>query len=90
MRLRAELERLAGLPLDVPGALARELAPWVAAARDMAAAGLAALDLLDSPGSPAAAAGDALARAEAHEANVLRGVVPPFVRAVLGGYGAGA
>ncbi|MGI5163668.1 beta-N-acetylglucosaminidase domain-containing protein [Spirillospora sp. CA-253888] len=43
--LRAELERLAGLPTDVPGALARELAPWVAAARDMGAAGLAALAL---------------------------------------------
>ncbi|WP_188187720.1 protein O-GlcNAcase [Nonomuraea sp. SYSU D8015] len=91
-RLRAELTRLAELPADVPGPIARDLAPWVAAAKDMAAAGLAALDLLPdgTPTGPASAAEDrvaaaeqALARAEAHEANVLRGVIPPFVRAAL-------
>ncbi|MCK2217178.1 beta-N-acetylglucosaminidase domain-containing protein [Actinomadura sp. ATCC 31491] len=80
-RLRAELERLAGLPVDVPGPFAAELAPWVAAARDMGAAGLAALDLL-AGGDPQAAR-QALERAEAHEKNVLRGVIPPFARAVL-------
>ncbi|MEW9549134.1 beta-N-acetylglucosaminidase domain-containing protein [Nonomuraea sp. NPDC050783] len=80
-RLRAELERLAGLPVDVPGAFAAELARWVAAARDMGAAGLAALDLL-AGGEPGPAR-RALERAEAHEANVLRGVIPPFVRAAL-------
>jgi hyaluronoglucosaminidase len=107
--LRAELSRLATLPTDVGGPLARELAPWVAAARDMAAAGLAALDLgrSEPPGlsrsepsgmsrseppslSPSGALEgarvvEALARAEAHEVNVLRDVIPPFVRAVLKG-----
>ncbi|MFG1975765.1 beta-N-acetylglucosaminidase domain-containing protein [Nonomuraea fuscirosea] len=87
--LRAELTRLAELPADVPGRLATELARWVAAARDMGAAGLAALDLLaaapetpDAPPSPAAVE-KALARAEEHQANVLRRVIPPFVRQVL-------
>ncbi|MEV4089939.1 hypothetical protein AB0J43_57695, partial [Nonomuraea fuscirosea] len=72
-----------------PGRLATELARWVAAARDMGAAGLAALDLLaaapetpDAPPSPAAVE-KALARAEEHQANVLRRVIPPFVRQVL-------
>jgi hyaluronoglucosaminidase len=70
----------------------------VAAARDMGAAGLAALDLATpepaahdpaAPGPafhvrPAVAEAErALARAEAHEANVLRGVIPPFARALL-------
>ncbi|MGI5288882.1 beta-N-acetylglucosaminidase domain-containing protein [Nonomuraea polychroma] len=86
-RLRAELTRLAELPTDVPGPIARELARWVAAAKDMGAAGLAALELLAADTSAqtgsAGAAEQALARAEAHEANVLRGVIPPFVRAVL-------
>ncbi|MFB4275334.1 beta-N-acetylglucosaminidase domain-containing protein [Nonomuraea sp. MTCD27] len=80
--LRAELTRLAGLPADVAGPIAGELDRWVSAAKDMGAAGLAALDLLSGSGTPAAAA-EALARAEAHEANVLRKVVPPFVRQVL-------
>ena len=81
-RLRAALDRLAALPADVPGALARELERWVAAARDMAAAGLAALDLLRGERTPEQVA-RALERAEAHEANVLRRVIPPFVRQVL-------
>ncbi|MBB5783614.1 hypothetical protein [Nonomuraea jabiensis] len=38
--------------------------------------------LLAAEGTSAAVE-QALARAEAHEANVLRGVIPPFVRAVL-------
>ncbi|NBE98045.1 beta-N-acetylhexosaminidase [Nonomuraea sp. KC401] len=86
-RLRAELTRLAGLPLDVPGPIAAELARWVAAAKDMAVAGLAALDLLDAGPDArparAPAVARALARAEEHKANVLRRVVPPFVRAAL-------
>ncbi|MBE1584446.1 beta-N-acetylglucosaminidase domain-containing protein [Nonomuraea angiospora] len=85
--LRAELTRLASLPTDVPGPFAAELAPWVSAAKDVAAAGLAALDLLaETPPSPdggRTAVERALERAEAHKANVLRGVIPPFVRAVL-------
>ncbi|MFI6520595.1 beta-N-acetylglucosaminidase domain-containing protein [Spirillospora sp. NPDC050679] len=91
--LRAELERLAGLPTDVPGPLARELAPWVSAARDMGAAGLAALDLRASRDAEAAdetgrppeviAAVRALARAEANEVDVLCSVIPPFVRRML-------
>ncbi|WP_080036621.1 beta-N-acetylhexosaminidase family protein [[Actinomadura] parvosata] len=80
--LRAELTRLAELPTDVPGPIARELARWVAAAKDMGTAGLAALDLLAGAGTLAAAE-EALARAESHEANVLRKVIPPFARQVL-------
>ncbi|TDE48618.1 beta-N-acetylhexosaminidase [Nonomuraea mesophila] len=86
-RLRAELTRLAGLPVDVPGPIAAELSRWVAAAKDMAAAGLAALDLLgaapDARSAQAPAVARALARAEEHQANVLRRVIPPFVRAAL-------
>ncbi|MFB9472678.1 beta-N-acetylglucosaminidase domain-containing protein [Nonomuraea salmonea] len=83
-RLRAELGRLAALPTDAPSALARELARWVPAAHDMAAAGLAALDLLEGvEGRTPAQVTEALTRAEAHEANVLRRVIPPFVREVL-------
>lgn len=59
----------------------------MSAAKDVAAAGLAALDLLaETPPSPdggRTAVERALERAEAHKANVLRGVIPPFVRAVL-------
>ncbi|GAA2204824.1 hypothetical protein GCM10009850_005620 [Nonomuraea monospora] len=80
--LRAELTRLAELPTGVAGPIARELAPWVAAARDTGAAGLAAIDLLTGAGTLAAAE-EALARAESHEANVLRKVIPPFARQVI-------
>ncbi|WP_187414279.1 protein O-GlcNAcase [Nonomuraea sp. PA05] len=80
--LRAELTRLAGLPTGVAGPIARELAPWVAAARDAGAAGLAAIDLLTGAGTLAAAE-EALARADSHEANVLRKVIPPFARQVI-------
>jgi hyaluronoglucosaminidase len=80
--LRAELVRLAELPTGVPGPIAAELSRWVSAARDMGAAGLAALDLLTGAGTLAAAE-EALARAETHEANVLRKVIPPFARQVL-------
>ncbi|TMR96224.1 beta-N-acetylhexosaminidase family protein [Nonomuraea basaltis] len=89
--LRTELTHLAELPTDVPGPIASELARWVAAAKDMGTAGLAALDLLTGDTRPGpleaaahpSAAEQALARAEAHEANVLRGVIPPFVRAAV-------
>ncbi|MEO3891379.1 beta-N-acetylglucosaminidase domain-containing protein [Nonomuraea sp. B5E05] len=87
VRLRDELTRLAELPPDVPGPIAAELARWVAAAKDMAVAGLTALDLLaaapDARPAQAAAVARALARAEEHKANVLRRVIPPFVRAAL-------
>jgi hyaluronoglucosaminidase len=82
VRLREELTRLADLPADAEGRVAAELKDWVAAARDMGAAGLAALDLLGgTPAVPRAL--ETLGRAEAHKPNVLRKVIPPFVRAVL-------
>ncbi|WP_169807871.1 beta-N-acetylhexosaminidase family protein [Actinomadura hibisca] len=81
--LRVELGRLAALPVDVPGPLARELAPWVLAARDMGAAGLAALDLLSGSGVEVGGVVAALVRAEGHQANVLRSVIPLFVRRLL-------
>ncbi|MFI7614570.1 beta-N-acetylglucosaminidase domain-containing protein [Nonomuraea terrae] len=80
--LRAELTRLAELPADVPGPIAAELAGWVRAARDMGAAGLAALGLLAGDRTPAEVEA-ALALAESHKANVLRRVIPPFVREAL-------
>ncbi|TDD41513.1 beta-N-acetylhexosaminidase [Nonomuraea terrae] len=80
--LRAELTRLAELPADVPGPIAAELARWVPAARDMGAAGLAALGLLAGDRTPAEVEA-ALALAESHKANVLRRVIPPFVREAL-------
>lgn len=72
--LRAELTRLAELPTGVEGRLAAELRPWVEAARAMGRAGLQALDAPHT-------VHHALEHAEAHEANVLRGVIPPFIRA---------
>ncbi|PZG06278.1 beta-N-acetylhexosaminidase family protein [Nonomuraea aridisoli] len=80
--LRGELTRLADLPVDVPRPIAEELSRWVAAARDMGAAGLSALDLPAGDRTPAEVEA-ALARAESHEANVLRRVLPPFVRELL-------
>ncbi|MBB5787298.1 protein O-GlcNAcase [Jiangella mangrovi] len=64
----------------------REVMPWLVALADTGRAGLAALvALAPSAGEvERAAAADALAVAESHEEqNVLRTVVPPFVRAVL-------
>ncbi|WP_327027884.1 protein O-GlcNAcase [Micromonospora sp. NBC_01740] len=67
-----------------PELLVAALRPWLVAGADMAAAGLAAVRLLDT--ATADAVEDtrrALARAESHYADVLRAVVPPFVREVL-------
>lgn len=64
----------------------REVGPWLVALADTGRAGLAALaTLAPSAGeTERTAAAEALSVAEAHEEqNVLRGVVPPFVRAVL-------
>lgn len=64
----------------------REVMPWLVALADTGRAGLAALAALAPAAGAAerAAAAEALAAAEAHEQqNVLRSVVPPFVRAVL-------
>lgn len=64
----------------------REVMPWLVALADTGRAGLAALGALapSAGGAERAAAADALAVAESHEQqNVLRTVVPPFVRAVL-------
>jgi hyaluronoglucosaminidase len=76
------LTPLAELPTDVPGELARELHDWVVAGRDTARAGIAAAHLLAGTGEPATVRG-LLEVAEAHQADVLRSVIPPFVRAVL-------
>jgi hyaluronoglucosaminidase len=78
--LLKELQAVAEVPtVDEP---ARSLRPWLAAAGDMAAAGLAALDHADGEASREDVEA-ALARAEAHDAKVAVDVVPAFVRAVL-------
>ncbi|WP_171906640.1 protein O-GlcNAcase [Jiangella alba] len=64
----------------------REVTPWLVALADTGRAGLAALAALAPSAGDAGrtTAAQALAVAEAHEEqNILRGVVPPFVRAVL-------
>ncbi|TDC54159.1 hypothetical protein E1212_03205 [Jiangella ureilytica] len=64
----------------------REVMPWLVALADTGRAGLAALAALAPSAGDAerTAAAGALAVAESHEQqNVLRTVVPPFVRAVL-------
>jgi hypothetical protein len=77
-----------------PPELLASLRPWLTGAAATARAGLAACALLagdGSGGTPAALAGTgtpagtraALAEAEEHYANVLRPLVPSFVRAVL-------
>ncbi|MEH0970716.1 protein O-GlcNAcase [Micromonospora sp. CPCC 205546] len=67
-----------------PEPLVAALRPWLAAGADMAAAGLAAVRLLDTASTDAVEeTRRALARAESHYADVLRSVVPPFVREVL-------
>ncbi len=70
--------------------LAQALEPWFAAARDMGDVGVGACRLLRDLNTrtealPAErdAVVAALTRAEAHFPNVLRGMVPPFVREVL-------
>jgi hypothetical protein len=74
-----------------PEPLVSALRPWLDAGADVAEAGLAAVRLLrTADGSTADPVGPlrdrtvlALRKAERHYANVLRGVVPPFVRSVL-------
>ncbi|MEU4771615.1 protein O-GlcNAcase [Micromonospora sp. NPDC023644] len=67
-----------------PEPLVAALRPWLVAGADMAAAGLAAVRLLDTATTDAGEeTRRALARAESHYADVLRSVVPPFVREVL-------
>lgn len=64
----------------------REIMSWLVALADTGRAGLAALTALAPSAGEAEriAAAEALAAAEAHEhQNVLRTVVPPFVRAVI-------
>ncbi len=82
----AELVRaltpLAELPLDLPNDLARELFAWVASARDVAAAGIAAARLLSGEGDLETVR-RLLETSDGHQADVLRSVIPPFVRAVL-------
>jgi hypothetical protein len=78
--------RAAGRPQWLTG----PLRPWLEAGAAMAEAGLAAVRLLSATSSPVPpgtplrqAAHDALTIAEGHYADVLRSVIPPFVREVL-------
>jgi hyaluronoglucosaminidase len=81
--LRRILEELAALgALATEREPARSLRPWLEAARDMGAAGVAAL-AYDEGATTRPEVEAALARAEAHPAKVATDVVPPFVRAVL-------
>jgi hyaluronoglucosaminidase len=73
--LRRELAALGDVDTDVAASLG--LTRAAAAAVAMSRAGLAAID------GSAEEALTALAEAEAHDTNVLRGVIPPFVREVL-------
>ena len=72
-----------------PAALVDELAPWLAGAEAMAAAGLLAVRLLRATTDDRSvrnlreAARAGLTRAESHYATVLRPIVAPFVRAAL-------
>jgi hypothetical protein len=69
-----------------PAELLTALRPWLDGAAATAAAGLAAVELLRAghpEGDLVAATRAALAQAEKHYPNVLRPIVPPFVRAVL-------
>jgi hyaluronoglucosaminidase len=71
------LSPLAELPTDLDDPLAREVHAWVLAARALARAGIAA-----ATGDPLTA-GAALDEAESHDADVLRSVLAPYVRAIL-------
>jgi hyaluronoglucosaminidase len=79
--LAEALRPMAELPTEVDHPLARELGPWVLAGRAMARAGIAA------------ATGDletaraALDESESYDADVLRAVVAPYVRSILGDSG---
>ncbi len=65
-----------------PAGLVEELRPWLDSAVATAEAGLAAVRLLRTNNGRAEALA-ALEVAENHRANVLRSIIPPFVRAVL-------
>lgn len=88
-QLSARLGELADCCRAAPGPseLVDALRPWLAGARATAEAGLAAVRLLRAaPGERVALIEEtraALVAAETHYANVLRPVVPPFVRAAL-------
>ncbi|WP_291758915.1 protein O-GlcNAcase [Cellulomonas sp. 73-145] len=91
LRWRERMAALAQMPPG-QGRLAEELRPWSHAGAAMGAAGCAAADLLlatlgrvpgDARRPLEARARDALDRAERHYPNVLRGLVPPLVRALL-------
>jgi hyaluronoglucosaminidase len=76
--LVAALGPLAAMPDDLDHPLAAELRPWVLAGRAMARAGIAAArgDL--------GAARALLVESESYDADVLRSVLAPYVRSVLG------
>ena len=81
--LRARLEELVALSeADGRREPSRSLRPWLEAASDMGAAGVAALDFAEGRAGRADVE-SALARAEAHAAKIATDVVPGFVRAVL-------
>lgn len=81
--LRARLEELAALgSVTVEAEPARSLREWLAAAADMGAAGLTALDHTAGAASREEVEA-ALARAEGHDKKVAVDVVPAFVRATL-------
>lgn len=84
--LRERLEELAGLAPLADGRLEREpvraLRPWLAAAVDMGAAGLAALEFAAGTASRVEVEA-ALARAEGHDKKVAIDVVPGFVQELL-------
>ena len=63
--------------------LARQSRPWILAAEAGARAALAALDLQDGAGGSVAHVEELLREADSHTAKVLRGILPPFVRAVV-------
>lgn len=64
--------------------LVGEVRPWLEAQAAMGQAGLAALHHLRSPSAETrAVAGKALAAAQAHEVDVLKAAIPPFVERIL-------
>ncbi|MFD1719215.1 protein O-GlcNAcase [Georgenia deserti] len=85
--LRAALTEFAAVPAGLSaaeGRLTEQLMPWAESAAATARAGIAALDLLADPDAPQDEVRARLAEAQSHEAEVLRPVLVPFVRACLG------
>jgi hyaluronoglucosaminidase len=69
---------------DDAARLVAEIRPWLDAQAAMGRAGLAALEYLRSPSPETRATAEkALAEAQAHEADVLKGIITPFVAGVL-------